>query len=444
MMEEKVREIDIDDVIIASDYRQEVTNVGELALSIKSVGLIHPIRVVRKNNEYHVDTGRRRLRALKMLNVKKLVHGQHFLFTDEGVDSLVMQLAENFSRETFHPLEAAHLLNDIHQAGVKKEGKAVRGSTDGWSLKDTARITGLAPSTVSQYVRLWTNRDAFSEKEKEEMSSISDTILELRRRRTGSMLKRVRKQISKKVQDSIPQEKNAILNVNLSNFKCMDARDYIKTIPKPTHIITDPPFAVNLDLYAGSHEYECYEDDEKKYIELMTQLVPEFAKLIDNGYIVLWCSFMKFNWLLNLCEVNGITCSHTPFFWRKTNTGGSTANATMLLPNVMECGLYGWRGSVELSEKGRANCLNFPTPKVDRIHVAQKDLSLQKAILKIFTNEGDTILDCFAGSASMLRACVEMERVCYSCELNEDLYNSAMSECSNMLHIEEEESDENS
>ena len=443
MKDSRVQEIKVEDVIVASDYRTDKDDVGGLALSIKRVGLLQPIIIKHINGEFQLDAGRRRFRALtELLKVKVLEHGKHFLFIDEETDSLLIQLAENFERKDFHPLEAAHLIYDIHSNYVREHGAAVRGTRGGWGVKDTARITGMAPSTISQYVRLWINRSVFSEEEREEMTNISDVIVELRRRRTGTMLRQVRQQISDKVKDALPKHATDLLSTNLSNFKHMPAQEYIREIPKIDHIIIDPPYAVNLDQYAGTHEYECYEDDEEKYIALMEELVPEFSKLLTNGYIIIWCSSRKFNWLYELCTKNEIVCSQVPLIWRKTNTGGVGANVQKLLPVITECALYGWRGDVTIMDQGKSNCLNYPIPRKNRIHVAQKDESLQRALLRIFTAEGDRILDCFAGSASMLRACVEMNRICYSCEKDIHSYNSAVSLCSEMFKKEDEVEDD--
>ena len=39
-------------------------------------------------------------------------------------------------------------------------------------------------------------------------------------------------------------------------------------------------------------------------------------------------------------------------------------------------------------------------------------------ILKDFSEENDSILDCFGGSGSTLIACEQLNRTCYMCELD--------------------------
>lgn len=53
-----------------------------------------------------------------------------------------------------------------------------------------------------------------------------------------------------------------------------------------------------------------------------------------------------------------------------------------------------------------------------RVHPTQKPVGMLADILKDFSEENDTILDCFGGSGSTLIACEQLNRVCYMCELD--------------------------
>ena len=54
-----------------------------------------------------------------------------------------------------------------------------------------------------------------------------------------------------------------------------------------------------------------------------------------------------------------------------------------------------------------------------RVHPTQKPVGMLADILKDFSEENDTILDCFGGSGSTLIACEQLNRKCYMCELDE-------------------------
>ena len=53
-----------------------------------------------------------------------------------------------------------------------------------------------------------------------------------------------------------------------------------------------------------------------------------------------------------------------------------------------------------------------------RIHPTQKPVGVIQSILEDFSNEGVSVLDCFAGSGSTLIACEISNRTCYAMELS--------------------------
>ena len=61
----------------------------------------------------------------------------------------------------------------------------------------------------------------------------------------------------------------------------------------------------------------------------------------------------------------------------------------------------------------------------DRFHPTQKPLNLLKALITKHSNEGDLVLDCFAGSASCAVACNDTSRSFIGCELDETYYTKA-------------------
>ena len=54
-----------------------------------------------------------------------------------------------------------------------------------------------------------------------------------------------------------------------------------------------------------------------------------------------------------------------------------------------------------------------------RVHPTQKPVGMLADILKDFSQENDSILDCFGGSGSTLIACEQLNRKCYMAELDE-------------------------
>lgn len=57
-----------------------------------------------------------------------------------------------------------------------------------------------------------------------------------------------------------------------------------------------------------------------------------------------------------------------------------------------------------------------------RFHPTQKPVELMKALINKHSNEGDLVLDCFAGSASTAIGCIETKRNFTGCEISSEYY----------------------
>lgn len=72
------------------------------------------------------------------------------------------------------------------------------------------------------------------------------------------------------------------------------------------------------------------------------------------------------------------------------------------------------------------NCMDFPrdmdTPKV---HPTQKPVRLLEGLIRIFSDEGDVVIDPCAGSGSTLLAAANMGRKAYGFEIDRKFYQEA-------------------
>jgi ParB family transcriptional regulator, chromosome partitioning protein len=79
-------------------------NLEELTQSIKEKGVIQPILVRRRGENYELIAGERRLRAAKSLNLKEI---PVIVREVEDRDSLEIALIENIQRQSLNPIEEA-------------------------------------------------------------------------------------------------------------------------------------------------------------------------------------------------------------------------------------------------------------------------------------------------------------------------------------------------
>jgi DNA modification methylase len=75
------------------------------------------------------------------------------------------------------------------------------------------------------------------------------------------------------------------------------------------------------------------------------------------------------------------------------------------------------------NQKTHHSVWNYDMAKRSKVHITPKPVDLLETILKHTTDENDTVLDCFAGSGSMARACLNTGRKCILIEKEEKYCN---------------------
>lgn len=75
---------------------------------------------------------------------------------------------------------------------------------------------------------------------------------------------------------------------------------------------------------------------------------------------------------------------------------------------------------------------------IPKIHPTQKPVNLLKQLIKVFTDEGDVVIDPCAGSGSTLRACIELDRSCYGFEIKKEFVKRAKEEM--LVNIQKQQS----
>ena len=408
--------VPIDRFYIKEDVRASRDHVGAIALSIQQHGLLHPI-VVRedKDGRYEVCAGRVRFTAMKdILEWKELEPQTHFRIAPPDTDSLVIQLIENYYRKDLSVEETAELVRQIHERHSSKYGKAVKGpGKGGWTLEDTARLLGITTSYVSvllAYTRL-----------PEDVRKKCKTVRDIKDALANQKKKKLMAKIAEKVA-STPTPVD--LTPWLKGLKHGDALKLIREVPDESVdlIYTDPPYGINLDeLREGS-----YEDKPDEYEQLMKAIVPEFYRVMKEGFIIVWCAFHRFDWLSNLLTSAGFTVNRTPIVWAKGQRI-HTEDPTKQLSNVCEIAVYGWKGNPTIARAGETNLFVYtPLTPQERIHVAQRPDDLSAHIIEIFSFEGDVVLDAFVGSGSTIRACIKTNRKFIGFEKDKETYDKAV------------------
>lgn len=183
------------------------------------------------------------------------------------------------------------------------------------------------------------------------------------------------------------------------------------------YIITDPPYNVN-------YNYPDYKDNlsQEKYIEMLSHLnrdklimihypedfIGDVGKALGKpNKCVFWC------YNSNLCRQSRMICWFKCYpDFNKVKQPYKNLNDKRIKKRIDDgsegARLYDWWSDIGLIKNvSKEKNINFTN---------QIPIELLERIIKITTNEGDTILDPFFGSGSLYFACKNTNRKCIGIE----------------------------
>lgn len=114
----------------------------DLTSSIKEKGLIQPVLVRYKDNEYELIAGERRFRAAKMLNFKEI---PAIVKNVSDLDSLELSIIENVQREDLNPIDQAKAYKQlIEEFNMTQENIAEAIGKDRATIANILRLLKLS------------------------------------------------------------------------------------------------------------------------------------------------------------------------------------------------------------------------------------------------------------------------------------------------------------
>lgn len=220
--------------------------------------------------------------------------------------------------------------------------------------------------------------------------------------------------------------------VTLYHGKC---EDVLPTLEQVDHVITDPPYSEHVHGNARSSRMQSdrggrYGADTRRNVDLgFDALTPElrefcaeqFARLARRWVLVFSDIESDHLWRSNL-TASGLDYVRTGV-WHKVGStpqfsGDRPATAVEAITIAHPKGRKRWNG-------GGSHAI-WSVPIVldrggdeKRVHSTQKPESLMRALVEQFTDEGDTILDAFAGSGTTGMAAKYLGRRAVLIEENE-------------------------
>jgi len=188
-------------------------------------------------------------------------------------------------------------------------------------------------------------------------------------------------------------------------------------------ILTDPPYGIDFQSQWKKDKAKWMPkiaNDKRPFIEF----IPEAARCLSKaGCMIVFCRFDSWQDFANECHENGLKVK-SQIVWDKVVHGmGDLRGATAL---QHELALFVSKGGFKFAGKRQKSIVqcNRVNPK-DMLHPNEKPVALMENLISGYSQEGDTVLDCFTGVSPVGVAAKNLNRDFIGIELDETYFNIA-------------------
>lgn len=232
-----------------------------------------------------------------------------------------------------------------------------------------------------------------------------------------------------------------LINDHFQNFKGYQ-------IPKAQLIIADIPYNIGKNAYGSNPAWYINGDNKngeselagKEFFDTDKDFRPaEFmhfcSKMLrkepkERGQapaMIVFCEFEQQFYLIELAKRYGLN-NYINLVFRK-NFSAQVLKANMRIVGNAEYGLLLYREKLpKFNNDGKMifNIIDWERDtKTEKIHPTQKPVPLLEKLIKIFTDEGDVVIDPCAGSGTTLIAAENLNRKSYGFEIKKPFYKEA-------------------
>lgn len=219
-------------------------------------------------------------------------------------------------------------------------------------------------------------------------------------------------------------EERLKLTVDLGDFffhgNCIDWLK--KNAGKFDHIITDPPYAIDMEnLQQESGEFNVEKTAEQhevaENLALLKEFIPAaFEAMKDRGFMVLFCDFMNFRSLHDLGIAAGFAVQRWPVIWCKTSAKNESHQYNFT--KASEAAIVMRKKSSQLQTHQSLNWRTISPGPLDKDfdHPFAKPNDLWQWMIEAVSAKSDVVFDAFAGSGSGVCPLIRTGRQWRACE----------------------------
>ena len=254
--------------------------------------------------------------------------------------------------------------------------------------------------------------------------------------------------------DSILDNSNNDIDKRLTfNKKIMFINDHFQNyksygIQKAQLIIADIPYNVGKNAFGSNPAWyvggdnkngesklantEFFDTDKDfrpaEFMHFCSKMLRKEPKAKGQApCMIVFCAFDQQMYLIELAKRYGLN-NYINLVFRK-NFSAQVLKANMRVVGNAEYGLILYREKLPKFNNNGKMVFNIIDWERDtetvKIHPTQKPIKLLEKLIKIFTDEGDVVIDPVAGSGSTLIAANNLKRKAYGFEIKKDFYKVA-------------------
>lgn len=195
-------------------------------------------------------------------------------------------------------------------------------------------------------------------------------------------------------------------------------------------IIADPPYGIDASgagFRARSVHHHNYRDDVESAQNLAQTILTEGFRLTrPRANIFIFCDIDVFPFLKSAASNMGWTTFRRPLIWVKSESEGLAPWGGQGPRITTEFIFYATKGQKGLNASPVDVFDDRRVSRSERIHAAEKPVSLFKSLISCSSLPGDRLLDPCCGSGASLVAAMELKRQGLGIEKDQDYFNTAL------------------
>lgn len=426
-------------------------DVQELAKSIKEEGLIHPITISDDNT---LIAGGHRLEAFKLLakedpkfNEIPFVRFEDYarsvgiLKEGEKVDKAslkLLEIEENTKRKSMTWQEKAIGIATYHKLAIRSP-KAVS-----WTQESTAKLFGVTQAYVSPILRIAKRLQDKNDKIWE-CEGITEAVQFLLKEKKAQAQAKLAEELKVKT-GKVNKPAKPKTKVDTKDFNFVDLSDdeeptktydkeFLQSIytvgdclevlenfsGKFDHIITDPPYGIDMNNFMNAEGVEVVKDTHK--VDDNLKLLPKFLKVArkcakPSSFMCIWYDIVHHEKLLKWAEQAGWIPCRWNFVWCKTSPCVNRTAQYNITKATEVCLFLRASEKAVLAQKRLVNWLLADSFGTSKDHPFGKPEQVWDWLIDTVSFEGQTILDPFAGCGSSLYSILKKNRIPIGIELD--------------------------